>query len=95
MKHNASPAAHFTLVSKSRISQRAAQERVTGRGFSGKKSSIFCSLNLIQNNFTPNSFHFCHYRESMGDGGGLGGGGAKVEIASKNSNISKICRYKE
>lgn len=28
----------------------------------------------------------------MGDGGGLGGGGA---IESKNSNISKICRYKE
>lgn len=33
----------------------------------------------------------------MGDSGGLGGGvgGAKVEIASKNSNISKICMYKE
>ena len=28
----------------------------------------------------------------MGDGGGPG---AKVEIASKNSNISKIFRYKE
>ena len=31
----------------------------------------------------------------MGDGGELGGGGAKVEIASKNSNINKIFRYKE
>lgn len=30
----------------------------------------------------------------MGDGGGPGAG-AKVEIGSKNSNISKICRYKE
>lgn len=30
----------------------------------------------------------------MGDDG-VGGGGAKVEIASENSNISKICRYKE